>query len=472
VPDWYHGAKLGIFIHWGLFSVPAFAPPDRGDSSEIIVKEGWETYFKYNPYAEWYVNSMKIPDNPTYQYHVDQYGTGFSYDDFIPLFNEASRKWNPTRWAELFKKIGARYVVLVSKHMDGFALWPTSVPNPKKPHYTAERDIVGELFAATRAQGLRMGLYYCGVMDDAFHPSIITTFPEFVTHVPPQREYGGFVDRRYHELIDTFKPDILWNDIGYPATGKVYEVLSYYYNNVPEGLVNDRWGVYKKWMIQGMKWGFVRKMADKLSRQAFAAGSTGASAAMHADYRTPEYVVLADIQAKKWEAVRGIGRSFGYNRMEDDKYHMSVDKLVHLLVDVVSKNGNLLLNIGPMADGIIPEHQMARLLGLGRWLERNGAGIFDTVPWAKAEARTTTGVPVRFTQNVNSLFAFLIGPVEMGGTITIENLKLASSSSVEVLGTTGSVSWEQLGTDVRMILPPVKAATEALGLKITPKPGG
>jgi alpha-L-fucosidase len=470
VPDWYHNAKLGIFIHWGLFSVPAFAPPERGDSSEIIVKEGWESYYKYNPYAEWYVNSMKLPENPTYQYHIDRYGKNFSYDDFIPQFNEASRKWNPIQWADLFKNIGARYVVLISKHMDGFALWPTNFPNKKKPYYTSERNIVGELFDATRSRGLRMGLYYCGVMDDAYYPSIIRTFPEFITHVPFQMEYGELVDKRYHELIDTFKPDILWNDIGYPPAGKVYEVLSYYYNHVPEGVINDRWGVYANWMIQGMKWKFLRELSNKISRQSFANGDMGSNTVMHSDYRTPEYVVLKDIQAKKFECVRGIGRSFGYNQMEDEKYHISVEKLIHLLIDIVSKNGNLLLNIGPKADGTIPEFQMNRLLGLGRWLKINGSGIFDTKPWVKAEATTTNGIPVRFTQNANALFIFLMGSVETQEKVIIEKLKLEPNSIIEILGTTETASWEQVGSNLQLILPHIKQPTEALGLKVSPNP--
>jgi alpha-L-fucosidase len=471
VPNWYNDAKLGIFIHWGLFSVPAFAPPEFGDSSDIIVKEGWEAYFKHNPYAEWYVNSMKIPENPTYQYHIDQYGKDFSYDDFIPMFNEASRKWNPIQWADLFKKVGARYVVLVSKHMDGFALWSSKISNLKKPNYYAERNIVNELFDAVRSKGLRMGLYYCGVMDDATYPSIIRNFPEFITHVPPQPEYGDFVYKRYHELIDTFKPDILWNDIGYPDKASIYELLSYYYNHIPEGLINDRWGVYSKFMLQGMKWKFVQRLADKMSRQAFAEGSTSPVGKMHADYRTPEYTVFKDIQPKKWECVRGIGRSFGYNQMEDDKYHISVEKLVLLLIDVVSKNGNLLLNVGPMADGTIPELQMTRLLGLGRWLESNGIGIFNTKPWIKAEDSTTSSIPLRYTQNSDSLFIFFMKSNVSDEKMTIEKLKLEPNCMIEILGSSETVSWEQSGTDIQMTIPSLKIPTEALGLKITPKPG-
>ena len=145
VPEWFHDAKLGIFITWGLFSVPAYAPTGKGDNLEILAREGWKVYYSHNPYVSWYLNSLRISGSPTEKYHNQKYGKDFSYDDFVPMFNEAIKNWDPNEWGELFKKIGAKYVVLVTKHHDGFLLWPSRYPNPKKENYIASRDIVGEL---------------------------------------------------------------------------------------------------------------------------------------------------------------------------------------------------------------------------------------------------------------------------------------------------------------------------------------
>ena len=131
VPDWFHDAKLGIFIHWGLYSVPAWAP-NSGDLSQVEHNQGWQDWFKNNSYAEWYLNSLKFEDGATRIYHDKTYGPDFAYDDFIPQFNQAIQNWQPDAWASLFQKIGARYVVLTSKHHDGFTLWPSKPPCPHK----------------------------------------------------------------------------------------------------------------------------------------------------------------------------------------------------------------------------------------------------------------------------------------------------------------------------------------------------
>jgi alpha-L-fucosidase len=174
LPDWFDKAKLGIFIHWGLFSVPGWAPV-TGELAEVAATQGWEAWFAQNPYAEWYLNSLRTEGSPTQQYHLQTYGPNFSYDDFVPLFNEAIQKWNPNEWAELFQKVGARYVVLVTKHHDGFLLWPSARTSPYKKFYHASRDLVGELATAVRQRGMRMGFYYSGGLDWSFNPTPIRT---------------------------------------------------------------------------------------------------------------------------------------------------------------------------------------------------------------------------------------------------------------------------------------------------------
>lgn len=130
VPNWFHDAKFGIFIHWGLYSVPAFAV--TGLSIIESSKEGEEYHNKNNPYAEWYLNSLRIDGSPTQKYHYKTYSDKIIYDDFIKEFNKEIKNWKPDNWATLFKKAGARYVVLVTKHHDGFLLWPSKHKNPKK----------------------------------------------------------------------------------------------------------------------------------------------------------------------------------------------------------------------------------------------------------------------------------------------------------------------------------------------------
>jgi len=172
VPDWYSDAKLGIFIHWGLYSVPAWAPP-----SGELGKVDRNKWFYQNPYAEWYLNSLRLKDSPTYKHHIETYGAKFDYYDFATIFNKDTQQWKPSEWAKLFHGTGARYVVLTSKHHDGFRLWPSQVPNPKRPSdsITAKRDLVGELTAAVRAEGLKMGLYYSGGLDWTFEPKPIAS---------------------------------------------------------------------------------------------------------------------------------------------------------------------------------------------------------------------------------------------------------------------------------------------------------
>src|SRR6266436_2886487 len=160
-PAWFQDAKLGIFIHWGLYSVPAWAPP-----SGELGKVDRTKWFYQNPYAEWYLNSIRLKESATYKHHVETYGADFDYYRFAETFNKQVQQWRPDTWADLFQKTGARYVVLTTKHHDGFTLWPSRVPNPKRPAgLQVKRDLVGEFTTAVRGKGLKMGLYYSGGLD-------------------------------------------------------------------------------------------------------------------------------------------------------------------------------------------------------------------------------------------------------------------------------------------------------------------
>ncbi|MCS7219811.1 MAG: alpha-L-fucosidase [Anaerolineae bacterium] len=444
VPDWFHNAKLGIFIHWGLYSVPAWAPL-AGELSEVLAGGDWERWFTNNPYAEWYMNSIRIPGSPSHQHHVTTYGPEFEYADFAPMFQQAVEKWDPNAWADLFRRVGARYVVLTTKHHDGFLLWPSRQPNPFREGYFSRRDLVGELTAAVRASGMRMGLYYSGGLDWTFNPTVIRRLADIPIAVPQSAEYVAYANGHWRELIERYEPSILWNDIAYPAAADLPALFADYYNRIPDGLVNDRF------------------------TQRFELGPEGFALPDHYDFRTPEYTSFREITPFKWEATRGIGASFGYNQNEGPAQYLSVEALVHLLVDIVSKNGNLLLNVGPMADGTIPDLQKERLLGLGQWLDVNGEAIFDTRPWVKAEATTPDGVPVRFTQKGDVLYAILLGTPQ-DRQVVIPGLQAQANTGITLLGNDSPLAWRQEDEGLAITLSAGWPTSPAHALKITPLP--
>jgi alpha-L-fucosidase len=453
VPDWFHDAKLGIMITWGLYSVPGWAET-AGDLNEIVEREGWPAQFRKNPYAEWYLNTMNVPGSAAQAFHRQTYGADFSYDGFVPMFNEAIKAWQPQQWASLFSEALAKYVVLVTKHCDTFLPWPSKIGTTRKPNpYHASRDIVGELTEAVRGAGIKMGLYYCGGMDWVYNPKVLLDFPDVFSTTPQGDEFVQRCTAHWHELIDLYKPSIMWGDIGYPVNADVPELFAYYYNNVADGVINDRFAQ-------------VLRQDEPVEE-----GMIVSPKPQHFDFRTPEYTSYSDILDYKWECVRGIGHSFGYNQNEGPDDYISVDKLVHMFVDIVSKNGNLLLGVGPTADGTIPALQVDRLLGLGKWLGVNGEAIFSTRPYTRAEGETTEGDAVRFTRKGETVNAILLGtPAPHDGQVTLVGLRAAPGTTVRLLGHDSALAWEQVGDDLRVRLPDGLPASPAHAVAITPAP--
>ena len=413
LPAWYDDAKLGIFVHWGLYSVPGWAPISHPahdfDSSQ---------YISYNPYAEWSYNTMRIDGSPTWKYHREHYGANYDYYNFAPVFDRESSKLDANLWAQTFKDAGAKYVVLTTKHHEGFTLWPSQVRNPSLPpsRQHATKDLVGEVTEAVRAHGLKMGLYYSGGYDWTFVPGPIRVAADYKTVQPQSAAYGAYADAQYRELITKYRPSILWNDIGYPKSGHALEIQSEFYNAVPDGVVDDRFSI------------------------------------SHADFVSPEYQTLHTISSKKWEECRGLGQSFGYNRAEGEAQTIAPDKLIYLLVDIVSKNGNLLLDVGPEADGTIPPVQMERLRALGTWLHQNGEAIYGTHPWTRAESETADGIDVRFTKKGAFVYTTMLGKPKTN-TVIIRGLSLQPGSAVSLVGTSGKLTWTQHGSDLQVDLP-------------------
>ena len=469
VPDWYHDAKLGIFVHYGLYSVPGWAVVSEGDITQTLGKMGWAGHLRVNPYAEWYLNTLRLNDSPTQKYHHEKFGSNFNYEDFVPIFNKANEEWDPAVWADLFSRIGAKYVVLTSKHCESFQLWPSTHKNPFKENYAARRDIVGELNDAVIAQGMRMGLYYCGGFDWTFNHSPISTAADIGLSIPQSPEYIEYCTRHWYELIDRYKPSIMWGDVGYPFRADVNSLFAYYYNNVSEGVINDRFyqvdpePIKKLVRIPGLKW-----LIDKILTKAFLEGKTS-TPSVHSDFTTPEYSINNTLNENKWETCRGLGYSFGYNRNETAEHMLSVKELVHMLVDIVSKNGNLLLNVGPKADGTISDLQLERLEGLGDWLAVNGEGIYGTRPWQTAEGQTDTGVDIRFTTKPNTLYAVLLSGLSNASPV-IKDLIGSDDMKAHLLGYEDPIEWQQNPTGIQVSLPPNLPDSDARTLKLSPQP--
>ena len=330
IPQWFTDAKFGIFIHWGLYSVPAWGP--KGS------------------YAEWYWNAMQDHNGPTWKFHERVYGADFPYSAFAPMFK--AELFDPQQWADIFARSGARYVVLTSKHHEGFCLWPSAEADrtwgrpwnsvSTGPH----RDLLGDLAKAVRARGLHMGIYYS--LYEWFNPLYRSDFPRYRDeHFFPQ----------FKDVVTRYKPDVIFADGEWEHTSEEWrtpELLAWLYNESgcgPDLVVNDRWG---------------KETRGK-----------------HGGYYTTEYGGATDFKAKPghpWEENRGMGASYGYNRNEAIDDYRSAADLLHLLVDTVSAGGNLLLDVGPTADGRIPVVMQDRLIQMGRWLQKNGEAVYGAGP--------------------------------------------------------------------------------------------
>ena len=301
---------------------------------------------------------------------MEKYGKDFKYEDFIPMWK--AENWDPKQWAEIFKEAGAEYVVLTTKHHDGFCLFPSKYTHFNSVEMGPKRNITGELTEAVRDAGIRMGLYYSGLIDWQYANDPIFEDDDLFGTASPTFAYADYSYNQMNELVDDYAPSVFWNDIGWPKQSEemMPYFLAHYYNKVPEGVVNDRFN-------------------DR-----------------YHDFLTKEYKSGSVNRKEKWEMCRGMGLSFGYNANEGDDKLISVPDLISLLVGTVANNGNLLLNIGPKADGTIPEEQVKRLKILGAWLKVNHDGIYGTRCSDRECEMLENGIELHYTQKEGNLNVF------------------------------------------------------------------
>lgn len=452
LPAWYDDAKLGVFLHWGLYSVPGWAP-QVPDIQRLLSERGPAELLRDNPYAEWYLNSSRLEGSPTWRHQRETYGPDATYDDFRQTFNAGAVAADMDAIAAACRSAGAGYVVLTTKHHDGFCLWPSELEHPRKGRYHCDRDIVGDLSRAVRDAGMRMGLYYSGGYDWPYNDALLSNPADSFLAVPHTPDYVAYATEHVRDLIARYRPSVLWNDICWPG-GDLAALFAEYYNTVEDGVINDRWieppqirnivtdnlarlggiAVQRFWSI----------IPDRYKALTFPTSN-------HFDIRTPEYARFDEIQDKKWESTRGVGHSFGANRNERPEDIVTTAELVRSLSDIVSKNGNLLIGIGPDGNGRIPDEQLAPLRGLGSWLGVNGEAIYSTRPWAIAETTTTGGAPIRFTARGGSVNAIMLDlPEREFGLRGVDGSHL---TSVRVLGLDEAVDWQVTDDLITVRLP-------------------
>jgi alpha-L-fucosidase len=437
-PAWFSDAKFGIFIHWGTYSVPAFAP--------VIPHE--------TAYAEWYWNSMtEGKNNPkannvqkgTWAYHQKRFGADTPYQNFAPQFR--AELFDPNQWADVFAGSGAKYVVLTSKHHEGFALWPSKEASATwgRPWNAVEigpkRDLLGDLSDAVRAKGLKMGYYYS--LYEWYNPLWLQDKPRYVSeHMFPQ----------FKDLVKRYKPSIIFSDGEWEQTSAQWrspELLAWLLNDSPvkdEVVINDRWG------------------SDTRHK--------------HGGYWTTEYTAGMSGMDHPWEESRGMGFSYGYNRAEKLEDYHSGRELVIMLVDIVSRGGNLLLDIGPAAEGTIPVIMTERLGQIGSWLKINGEAIYGTRSWKSTRQWSAGTIPgtdynkefataydvtkltdkpeagkasiqAFFTTKGNDIYAIL--PRWTGSTLVLKDI--AGVKSVTLLGSAAPLKFKAAGNGISIQLP-------------------
>ena len=467
VPEWFRDAKFGIFIHWGVFSVPAFG-------------------------NEWYPRNMYLQGSAAFKHHIATYGpqSKFGYKDFIPMFR--AEHFDPDAWIDLFARAGARYIVPVAEHCDGFAMYDSAIDPWNAAKMGPKRDVVGELEAATRKRGLHFGVsshraehwwWYDGGMQFPsdvqdpryavlYGPAAPRTLPgeaarrepdpnHLETWLAPDRAFTDDWLARSAELVEKYHPDFLYFDwwIGQPAFQPYLQrFAAYYYNQAAE----RKQGVVLTY-----------KMEDFPANAATLDVERGK---------------LDLIRLLPWQTDTSVSiHSWGY--VENDEYR-DAKSLIGELVDVVSKNGNLLLNVGPKSDGTIPHEAREALLQMGAWLKTNGEAIYGSRPWLvfgegptkvassalDTDIQKFTAEDIRFTTNHGALYAIALGRPASGElllhTLYRTNPYLTGPvCSVELLGSPSQLTWTQQDDGLHIRIPASAPDEPAFAFRILAQSG-
>lgn len=460
VPDWFRGAKFGIFMHFGIFSVPA-----HGNEwyEKFLYAGGDDSVLKVLGGNDLATNVNKGPKS-TRAWHTQHFGPvdKFGYKDFIPMFK--AEHFDADAWATLFQKAGARYVMPGAQHHENFAMWDSKVTPFNSMQMGPKRDIIGELAIAVRKHGMKLGVANHGIENFEFiNPPLELAEKMKAEKVdlydPKWADFYNYTDRsnaamkrflvnwyeRNVELIDKYQPDLIYFDNGVDQRHidpLKLEIAAYYYNRA------------KSW---GKEVSFTTKKA------AFApSGTNTKTIASILDFEggPPD-----GIRGGSWVVDRPIGtNSWGY---VDGLKANSPETVIGWLVDTVSKNGTLLLNVSPKADGTIPQDQQDTLLAVGKWLETNGEAIYDTHAWTKFEEKGTNHI--YFTVKRDTLYAIVMDKIAQS-EIAINSLPedgpAGAVRSVAVLGR-GPLKYSQNATGLSITLPDSSERNQPFVLKIT-----
>lgn len=430
VPDWYRKAKFGIFIHWGVYSVPAFG-------------------------SEWYPRNMYIQGSKEYEHHIETYGhhKDFGYKDFIPMFK--AEQFNADEWAELFEKSGAKYVMPVAEHHDGFQMYRSSISRFNAYEMGPKRDVLAELKESFEQRGLTFCAsshraehwFFLGngrafdsdikdplVRGDFYWPSVEEPDHHDLYGSPPTEDYLDDWLVRCCEIVDQYRPKIFYFDWWIQTVAfKPYlkKFAAYYYNRAEE------WGC---------------EVAINYKHDAFPFGTA---------IPDVERGQFAELKPYFWQTDTAVAKN-SWSYTPGNSYKTSTE-IIQNLIDIVSKNGALLLNIGPKADGTIPDEDRKLLLEVGEWLSINGESIYETNYWRKygegptkieegfftdSDSRGFTHEDIRFTVKGSTLYAAVLSYPE-DGVVTIKSLKDRSHDfhavieDIEVLGFNEKPVWER-----------------------------
>jgi alpha-L-fucosidase len=390
-PKWFDDAKFGIFIHWGPYSVPS-----------------WGNSTPYESYAEWFwwYTTHPLGDKSSFRdYRLRTYGPDLNYDDFFANFTAA--QYDPKQWVDLIADAGAKYFIITTKHHDGFALFDAgNTTNRTSMHYGPRRDIVRELFdaAKTHHPALKRSTYFS--LPEWFNPAWGKYgFAQYGPENPGGTTHPGIIARNpFTNMTEPYTGFVPVDDFIANVMIPQMEMLAYDYETemlwCDAGAANGTAAFAERW------WNWAR------AHNRDVAINSRCGTALVNDFDTPEYATFSTAQRRKWESNMGMDPfSYGYNRATPDDEYMNATTLIVTLVDMISKNGNLLLNIGPRADGSIPQPEIDALREAGTWLAAHGEAVFNTTYWFQAAEFRDARTNVRFTQTEEALYITSLAPL-------------------------------------------------------------